>query len=53
MEWETRVVVLIFKKGNQRVCYWDITPLCRPSQVYARVLERRVRLVVKPQIKEE
>jgi len=47
MEWQTRVVVPIFKKGDHRVCsnYWGITLL--------RVSQRRFRPIVEPQIQEE
>ncbi len=42
--WQTRVVVPIFKKGDQRVCsnYIGITLLNLPRKIYARVLERKV-----------
>ena len=55
MEWQTGVVVPIFKKGDQRVCsnYRGITLLSLPGKVYARVLEKRVRSIVEPQIEEE
>ena len=55
LEWQTGVVVPIFKKGDQRVCsnYRGITLLSLPGKVYARVLERRVRLMVEPRIEEE
>lgn len=54
-EWQTRVVVPLFKKGNQRVCanYRGITLLSLPGKVFSKVLERRVWLIVKPQIEEE
>uniref|UniRef100_A0A3Q0SVJ2 X-ray repair complementing defective repair in Chinese hamster cells 3 n=1 Tax=Amphilophus citrinellus TaxID=61819 RepID=A0A3Q0SVJ2_AMPCI len=53
--WRSGVVVPIFKKGDRRVCFnfWGITLLSLPSKVYARVLERRVRPLVEPQIQEE
>ena len=40
-EWQTRVVVPLFKKGDQRVCanYWGITLRCLPGKVYSKVLE--------------
>ncbi|KAK3543834.1 hypothetical protein QTP70_030081 [Hemibagrus guttatus] len=43
------------KKGDRRVCsnYRGITLLSLPGKVYSRVLERRVRPLVKPQIQEE
>ena len=55
LEWQTGVVVPIFKKGDQRVCsnYRGITLLSLPGKVYSRVLERRVRSMVEPRIEEE
>ncbi|TWW57306.1 hypothetical protein D4764_07G0000250 [Takifugu flavidus] len=51
----TGVVVPIFKSGDQRVCYnyRGITLLSLPGKVYARVLEKRIRLIVEPLIEEE
>ncbi|KAK3542751.1 hypothetical protein QTP70_001881 [Hemibagrus guttatus] len=45
----TGVVVPLFKKGDRRVCsnYRGITLLSLPGKVYSRVLERRVRPVLK------
>ncbi|TWW66772.1 hypothetical protein D4764_20G0008040 [Takifugu flavidus] len=55
MVWQTGVVVPIFKRGDQRVCsnYRGITLLSLPGKVYARVLEKRIRLIVEPLIEEE
>ncbi|KAK3573272.1 hypothetical protein QTP86_019232 [Hemibagrus guttatus] len=55
LDWATGVVVPLFKKGDQRVCsnYRGITLLSLPGKVYSRVLERRVRPLVEPQIQEE
>ncbi|KAL7861723.1 hypothetical protein SRHO_G00131640 [Serrasalmus rhombeus] len=55
LDWQTGVVVPLFKKGDRRVCsnYRGITLLSLPGKVYAGVLEKRVRLVVEPQIQEE
>ncbi len=38
VDWQTGVVVLIFKKGNQRVCSncRDMTLLSLPRKVYSR-----------------
>jgi len=49
------VVVALFKKGDQRVCanYRGITLLSLSGKVYSKVLERRVRPIVEPQIEEE
>ncbi|KAK3509856.1 hypothetical protein QTP70_015863 [Hemibagrus guttatus] len=55
LDWATGVVVPLFKKGDRRVCsnYRGITLLSLPGKVYSRVLERRVRPLVEPQIQEE
>ncbi|KAK3540202.1 hypothetical protein QTP70_028393 [Hemibagrus guttatus] len=55
LDWVTGVVVPLFKKGDRRVCsnYRGITLLSLPGKVYSRVLERRVRPLVEPQIQEE
>ncbi|KAK3508064.1 hypothetical protein QTP70_012241 [Hemibagrus guttatus] len=55
LNWATRVVVPLFKKEDQRVCsnYRGITLLSLPGKVYSRLLERRVRSLVKPWIQEE
>ena len=53
-DWQTGVVVPIFKKGDQRECsnYRGITLLSLPGKAYARVLERRCRKIAEPQIQE-
>ena len=54
MEWETSVVVPLFKKGNQGVFQLlGITLLSLPGKVYSRVLERRVQLLVEPWTQED
>uniref|UniRef100_A0A671UP04 Reverse transcriptase domain-containing protein n=1 Tax=Sparus aurata TaxID=8175 RepID=A0A671UP04_SPAAU len=55
LDWQTGVVVPLFKKGDRRVCsnYRGITLLSLPGKVYSRVLERRIRPIVKPRIQEE
>ncbi|KAK3525020.1 hypothetical protein QTP86_013357 [Hemibagrus guttatus] len=55
LDWATGVVVPLFKKGDRRLCsnYRGITLLSLPGKVYSRVLERRVRPLVKPRIQEE
>ena len=52
LDWQTGVVVPLFKKGDRRVCsnYRGITLLSLPGKVYSGVLERRV---VEPRIQEE
>ena len=55
LDWQTGVVVPLFKKGDRRVCsnYRGITLLSLPGKVYAGVLERRIRPMVEPRIQEE
>ncbi|TWW80235.1 hypothetical protein D4764_01G0000500 [Takifugu flavidus] len=55
LDWQTGVVVPIFNSVDQRVCsnYRGITLLSLPGKVYARVLEKRIRLIVEPLIEEE
>ncbi len=55
LDWQTGVVVPLFKKGDRRVCsnYRGITLLSLPGKVYSRVLERRIRPIVEPRIQEE
>jgi len=52
--WSGRVVVLVFEKGDRRVCYnfWGIALVSLPRKVYSSVLERRLRLI-EPQLQEE
>uniref|UniRef100_A0A8C9TUR8 Reverse transcriptase domain-containing protein n=1 Tax=Scleropages formosus TaxID=113540 RepID=A0A8C9TUR8_SCLFO len=55
LDWQTGVVVPLFKKGDWRLCsnYRGITLLSLPGKVYAGVLERRIRPIVEPRILEE
>ncbi|TWW80485.1 R2DM Retrovirus-related Pol polyprotein from type II retrotransposable element [Takifugu flavidus] len=55
LDWQTGVVVPLFKKGDRRVCsnYRGITLLSLPGKVYSGVLERRVCRIVEPRIQEE
>uniref|UniRef100_A0A8C6P3P0 Reverse transcriptase domain-containing protein n=1 Tax=Nothobranchius furzeri TaxID=105023 RepID=A0A8C6P3P0_NOTFU len=55
LDWQTGVVVPLFKRGDRRVCsnYRGISLLSLPGKVYSGVLERRVRRIVEPQIQEE
>jgi len=48
LDWQTGVVVPIFKKGNRRVCanYLSITFPSLPGKVYAGVLEKRLYSIV-------
>ncbi|KAI3357040.1 hypothetical protein L3Q82_003675 [Scortum barcoo] len=56
LEWQTGVVVPLFKKGDRRVCsnYRGSHFSASPEEgLYARVLERRIRPIVDPRIQEE
>ncbi|KAK0150975.1 LINE-1 reverse transcriptase [Merluccius polli] len=55
LDWQTGVVVPLFKKGDRRVCsnYRGITLLSLPGKVYSGVLERRVCRIVESRIQEE
>lgn len=55
LEWQTRVVIPILKKGDRRVCsnHQCIKLLSHPGNVYSRVPERKLRQTVKPRIQEE
>ncbi|TWW66954.1 hypothetical protein D4764_20G0009860 [Takifugu flavidus] len=55
LDWQTGVVVPLFKKGDRRVCsnYRGITLLSLPGKVYSGVLERSIHRLVEPRIQEE
>ncbi|TKS65465.1 putative 149 kDa protein ORF 2 [Collichthys lucidus] len=55
LDWQTGVVVPLFKKRDRRMCsnYRGITLLSLPGKVFSGVLERRVRKIVEPRIQEE
>ena len=55
LDWQTGVVVPLFKKGDLRVCsiFVGITLLSFPGKVYSGVVERRVRWTFEPRIHEE
>ena len=54
VDWQTGIVVPIFKKGDRRKCcnYRGITLLSLPGKIYARVLERKCRTIVEPKIQD-
>ena len=54
MDWQTGIVVPIFKKGDRRECsnYRGITLLNLSGKVYARVVERKCRTIVEPKIQD-
>lgn len=53
-DWQVDIVVPIFKKGDQKECsnYRGITLLSLPGKVFARIIERRCRVIVEPNIQE-
>lgn len=55
LDWQTEVVVPLFKKGDWRACFnfKCIILLSLTGKVYARVQVRRVHLLVEPAILEE
>jgi len=55
LDWQIRVVVPLFKKGDRRVCsnFRGITLLSLPGKVYLGVLERRIHRIVESHIQEE
>ncbi|KAI3364986.1 hypothetical protein L3Q82_000948 [Scortum barcoo] len=55
LEWQTGVVVPLFKKGDRRVCsnYRGSHFSASREGLHARVLERRIRPIVDPRIQEE
>ncbi|TWW54863.1 hypothetical protein D4764_0100890 [Takifugu flavidus] len=55
LDWQTGVVVPLFKKGDRRVCsnYRGIILHSLSGKVYSGVLERRVCQIVEPRIQEE
>ena len=55
LDWQTGLLVPLFKKGDRRVCsnYRAIPLLSLPGKVYSGVLERRVCWIVEPRIQEE
>ena len=55
LDWQIRVLVPLFKEGDQRLCsnHRGITLLSLPGKIYSGVLERRVCRIVKPRIQKE
>ena len=55
MDWQTGVIVPVFKKGDNKECtnYRGITLLSLPGKLYAKVHEARIRAVVEPKISNE
>ena len=49
-EWQTGVIIPIFKKGDRKQCtnYRGISLLSLPGKVYAKCLERKCRQIVEP-----
>ena len=55
VEWQTGVVVPIFKKEDRKVCSLDrgITLHGLPGKIYSSVLERRLQPIAEPLNQEE
>jgi hypothetical protein len=55
LDWQIGVVIRLFKRGDQRVCfnYRGITVLSLHEKVYAKVPERRCRELIEPKIQEK
>ena len=53
-DWQTGVVVPIFKKGDRKQCtnYRGISLLSLPGKVYAKCLERKCREIVESKLKD-
>ena len=54
-EWRQSIIIPIWKrKGDRRECsqYSGIGLLSQPSKVFARILEKRIRYIVEPQLSE-
>ena len=55
MEWRQSIIISIWKrKGDRRECslYRGISLLSQPRKVFARILEKRIRYIVEPQLSE-
>ena len=55
MEWRQSTIIPLWKrKGDRRECsqYRGISLLSQPSKVFARILEKRIRYIVEPQLSE-
>ena len=55
MEWRQSIIIPILKrKGDRRECsqYRGISLLSQSSKVFARILEKRIRYIVEPQLSE-
>lgn len=55
LDWQTWLVVPLFKMGNRRVCanYMGFSLFSLPSKAVSGVLEKRVQSMVEPQIHKE
>ena len=55
MEWRQSIIIPIWKrKGDRRECsqYRGVSLLSQSSKVFARILEKRIRYIVEPQLSE-
>ena len=53
-DWQTGVIIPIFKKGDRKQCtnYREISLLSLPGKVYAKCLERKCREIVKSKLED-
>ena len=53
-DWQTGVIILIFKKGDRKQCtnYRGISLLSLPGKVYAKCLERKCREIVESKLED-
>ena len=53
-EWQTNVIIPIFKKGDRKQCtnYRGISLLSLPGKVYAKCLERKCREIVESKLED-
>ena len=53
-DWQTGVIIPIFKKGDRKLCtnYRGMSLLCLPGKVYAKCLERKCREIVESKLED-
>ena len=53
-DWQTRVIISIYKKGDQKQCtnYRAISLLSLPRKVYAKCIESRCRQIAEPALED-
>uniref|UniRef100_A0A8D8RWT4 Craniofacial development protein 2 n=1 Tax=Cacopsylla melanoneura TaxID=428564 RepID=A0A8D8RWT4_9HEMI len=55
IEWKDGIIIPLFKKGDRKRCcnYRGITLTSHVSKLYERIIERKIRRVIEPKMKEE